>query len=177
MDNIVTVAELAKYSGVYADENAEEQELYISAAFDILCSYLGYDPRKQEYTRFYRGKNSSEIRVGTKPIAEIKEIKIDGVPFHLEQFAFNDDSVFFTSMGEFSSKNVVQLTFVAGWEREEIPAIMKMTVLRIATLLQLESDSNIGVNSRSFGDSTRTFLNTTNYDKYLIQCSRYKLLF
>jgi hypothetical protein len=58
-----------------------------------------------------------------------------------------------------------------------MPDIIKMTVLRIATLLQTESDSNIGVTSKSFADSgTRTFVNTVNFDKYLIQISKYKLL-
>jgi hypothetical protein len=51
-----------------------------------------------------------------------------------------------------------------------IPDIIKLTVLRIAALLQSESDSNIGVTSKSFADSgTRTFVNYTNFDKYLIQ--------
>jgi hypothetical protein len=52
-----------------------------------------------------------------------------------------------------------------------------MTVLRIAALLLSESDGNIGVQSKSFADSgTRTFINTVNFDKYLIQISIYKIL-
>jgi len=57
----------------------------------------------------------------------------------------------------------------------DIPEIIKMTILRIATLLQSESDSNIGITSKSFGDSgNRTFFNTVNFDKYLIQISQYR---
>jgi hypothetical protein len=60
---------------------------------------------------------------------------------------------------------------------EYLPEIIKMTVLRIASILQAESDSNIAVSSKSFGDSgTRTFINYTDYSKYLLPISIYKIL-
>jgi len=59
----------------------------------------------------------------------------------------------------------------------EIPEIIKLTIMRIGALLLSESDSNIGVTSKSFSDSgTRTFINTVNYDKYLIQISQYRII-
>jgi len=59
----------------------------------------------------------------------------------------------------------------------EMPEIIKLTILRIASLLQTESDSNIGVTSKSFGDSgNRTFVNTVSFDKYLIQISQYRVI-
>ena len=58
-----------------------------------------------------------------------------------------------------------------------IPQVIIMTVLRIAAILMSESDSNIGVTSKSFGDSGgRTFINYTNFDKYLLPLSSYRLL-
>ena len=60
-------------------------------------------------------------------------------------------------------------------ENIEIPEIIKLTIMRIAAILQTEGDSNIGITSKSFGDSgTRTFINTVNFDKYLIQISNYR---
>ena len=57
--------------------------------------------------------------------------------------------------------------------KTNIPRIILMTILRIATLLQSESDSNIGITSKSFGDSgNRQFINFTSYDKYLFPISR-----
>ena len=59
----------------------------------------------------------------------------------------------------------------------KIPKIILMTVLRIAAILMSESDSNIGVTSKSFGDSGgRSFINYTNFDKYLSPLSGYRLL-
>jgi len=62
-------------------------------------------------------------------------------------------------------------------ENIETPEIIKLTIMRIASILQTESDSNIGVTSKSFGDSgTRTFINTVNFDKYLMQIAKYRVI-
>lgn len=56
-----------------------------------------------------------------------------------------------------------------------IPGLVKLTCLRIASLIQLEENNNIGINSKSFGDSgTRSFLNVTNYEPYLNVLSRWR---
>jgi hypothetical protein len=58
-----------------------------------------------------------------------------------------------------------------------IPTIIKQTALRIASLLMTEGDNNIGITGKAFGDSgSRTFINYTNYDKYLLPISKYKLI-
>lgn len=56
-----------------------------------------------------------------------------------------------------------------------IPGIIKLTILRIAALMQTESDGNIGITSKQFSESgSRTFIKTTRYDEYLLPISRYK---
>jgi len=57
-----------------------------------------------------------------------------------------------------------------------IPPEIISTILRIAALLQTESDGNIGITGKSFGDSgSRTFTNFTNFHKFLFPISRYRL--
>lgn len=59
----------------------------------------------------------------------------------------------------------------------QVMEIIRLTAMRIAALLQSEADSNIGVNSKSFGEGgTRVFTNFVNFDKYLLPVSRYKLV-
>lgn len=171
---IIEISELQKYSGVYLSEDDNSQELYIKSAEEILFSYLGYNPELKEYTKVYDGLGYADLRLGVKNIVEVSKVVIDGEEIDPAEFVIDDDSVVYKN-GTFKAgrKNII-VEFVAGFE--EIPSIMKMTILRIATLLQLESDNNIGVSSRSFADNTRTFLNTKNYEPYLVQCSRYKLL-
>jgi len=60
---------------------------------------------------------------------------------------------------------------------KEIPEIIKLTIMRIATLLQSEADGNVGVNSKSFGEGgTRVFTNYTNFDKFLTPISKYRMI-
>ena len=53
------------------------------------------------------------------------------------------------------------------WEPQEIPSSVRLTVLRIATLMLMEGGENIGVSGKSFADNSRTFISYTNYAKYL----------
>lgn len=52
-------------------------------------------------------------------------------------------------------------------EYTEIPEVIKLTILRIATLMLMEGGENIGVSGKSFADNSRTFISYTNYNKYL----------
>jgi len=59
---------------------------------------------------------------------------------------------------------------------KSLPAVFKSTTLRLAALLLTEANGNIGLTSRYFGDvGDRTFVNLTNYDKYLTVLSQYRL--
>jgi hypothetical protein len=79
------------------------------------------------------------------------------------------DGLFFEELSGGGANNIgVIETFM--------PIIFKQTLLRIAALLLAEADNNIGITSKTFGDSgMRTFINYTNFDKYLSVISKYKL--
>lgn len=51
--------------------------------------------------------------------------------------------------------------------KEDIPEIVKLTILRIATLMLMEGGENIGISGKSFSDNSRSFISYTNYHKYL----------
>ena len=53
------------------------------------------------------------------------------------------------------------------WVASTMPALVKETILRIATLMLMEAGENIGVTGKSFADNSRSFISYTNYDKYL----------
>jgi hypothetical protein len=60
---------------------------------------------------------------------------------------------------------------------DEPAYLIKNVVLRIASLMLTETGQNIGVTSKSFGDSgTRTFINNTDYARYLLPIAQYKVL-
>ena len=56
-----------------------------------------------------------------------------------------------------------------------MPALIKHTVLQIASLLFMESNGNIGVTSKTMdGGMTRQFIRTTNFKPYLQKINPYR---
>ena len=56
-----------------------------------------------------------------------------------------------------------------------VPAEFKLVCLEISALILQEEGMNLGINSKSFAESgSRTFLNITDYSKYLQRLSDYR---
>ena len=167
---IVTKEELQGFTGVEFESGNNIAELFIGAAQNIVESYLGYEIESKEYTKHFSLHSSNVIKAGVKNITVVKEITIDGTP--VDGYYIDNDRIILKQ--PVISDNII-ITFTAGFG-EDLPQIIKLTVLRIAALLQTESNNNIGISGKSFMDGSRTFINFTNYDKYLIACSKYKLI-
>jgi hypothetical protein len=178
------VEELQKYSNVYGDNDL--QQSYINSAENIVNNYLNYSPTLHGYTYFCSGNGTHELQLRAKPINTLIGVEIDEVIISPTDFYFINDSEFIYYDKIFPLDVKIKVEYTAGYgitidddvgSALFLPEIIKLTVLRIAALLQSESDSNIGVTSKSFADSgTRTFVNTVDYSRYLIQISNYKLL-
>ena len=167
---IVTKEELLGYSGIEFEDGNNIAELFIGSAQNIVESYLGYEIESKEYTKHFALHTSNVIKVGVKNITNVSAITVDGTP--IEDYYINDDKIILKQ--PVISDNII-VTFTAGFG-EDLPPIIKLTVLRIAALLQTESNNNIGISGKSFIDGSRTFINYTNFSKYLDTCSKYKLI-
>ena len=167
---IVTKEELEGFTGVQFETGNNIADLFIGAAQNIVENYLGYEMESKEYTKHFALHTSNVIKVGVKNITVVKEITIDGAP--VEDYYIDDDRIILKQ--PVISDNII-VTFTAGFG-ENLPQIIKLTVLRIAALFQTESNNNIGISGKSFIDGSRTFTNFTNFDRYLIACSKYKLI-
>lgn len=167
---IVTKEELQGYTGVEFENGNNIAELFIGAAQNIVENYLGYEIETKEYTKHFELHSSNVIKAGVKNITAVSEITIDGTL--VEDYYIDDDKIILKQ--PVISDNII-VKFTAGFSTD-LPQIIKLTVLRIAALLQTESNNNIGISGKSFMDGSRTFMNFVNYDKYLIQTSKYKLI-
>ena len=167
---VVTKEELEGFTGVQFEAGNNIAELFIGAAQNIVENYLGYEIESKEYIKHFELHSSNVIKAGVKNITAVKEITVDGVP--VEDYYIDDDKVILKQ--PVISDNII-ITFTAGFSTD-LPQIIKLTVLRIAALLQVESNNNIGISGKSFMDGSRTFTNFTNFDRYLIACSKYKLI-
>ena len=167
---IVTKEELQGFTGVEFEEGNNIADLFIGAAQNIVENYLGYEIESKEYTKHFALHTSNIIKVGVKNITNVSALSVDGIP--IEDYYIDDDKIILKQ--PVISDNVI-ITFTAGFG-EDLPQIIKLTVLRIAALLQTESNNNIGISGKSFMDGSRTFTNFTNFDRYLVACSKYKLI-
>jgi hypothetical protein len=181
----ISVEKLQKYSNVYGE--ADLQQNYIDSAENIVNTYLGYSPTLHHYLQYFDGTGTNELQLKAKPITAIINVEINGENIPLSEFStfFDNEFIYYNKIFLYGKRNI-KVEYEAGYgitidddvaNSQYVPSIIKMTVLRIAALLQSESDSNIGIQSKTFADSgTRTFINTVNFEKYLIQISNYKLL-
>lgn len=167
---IVTKEELQEYTGTEFEEGNNMAELFVSSAQNIVESYLGFEIERKEYTKHFALHTSNVIKAGVKNITAVESITIDNIL--VEDFYTDDDKIILKQ--PVISDNII-VKFTAGFS-EDLPAIIKLTVLRIAAILQTESNNNIGISGKSFLDGSRTFVNFTNFDRYLIACSKYKLI-
>lgn len=166
---VVTKEELLEYTGVELN-TPELAELFIGAAQNIVENYLGYEVESKDYTNHFELHSSNIIKCGVKNITAVSEITVDGTL--VENYYIDDDKIILKQ--PVISDNII-VKFTAGFATD-LPQIIKLTVLRISALLQTESNNNIGISSKSFMDGSKAFTNFTNYDKYLISCSKYKLI-
>jgi hypothetical protein len=181
----VSIEDLKRYSGAHEDDALLQN--YVDSAENVVNNYLGYSPTLHNYVHCFNGNGTNELQLKAKPIQTIVSVEINGEPVPLSDFYYVMDSefIYYNNVFPIGRRNV-KAEYDAGWgttidddqaNGEYLPEIIRMTVLRIATLLETESAGNIGVTSKSFADSgTRTFTNYTNFDKYLVQISKYKVL-
>lgn len=167
---VVTKEELEGFTGVQFESGNNIAELFIGAAQNIVENYLGYEIESKEYIKHFALHSSNIIKVGVKNITAVSTITVDGTP--VEDYYIDDDKIILKQ--PVISDNII-ITFTAGFSTD-LPQIIKLTVLRIAALLQTESNNNIGITSKSFMDGSKAFTNFTDFSKYLIQCSKYKLI-
>lgn len=178
MKLLKSLKEFQNYTNVY-DEDDAKQLIYVDAAENIVESYLGYCPLSQTYTIKFDGNGNNKVSLYKKNITNVASVLIDNIEKKdsSEYADSNTDELLYCSTPFTKGHKNIVVTFTAGWTVDDMPAEIKMTVLRIAALLQTESDGNIGVTSKSFDSGTsRTFIQTRNYDDYLIQCSNYKVI-
>lgn len=161
---LVTVEQLKKFSGVYSDEDTVSTELlniYIGSAQDIISSYVGFNPEENEAWQKTRDVENYLYSTDRQTFYSNPEMTI---PFEVTEDIIISPTLIDNEYFYITEENYI-----------EVPEIFKLVCLEIATLIQQEENSNIGVNSKSFAEGgSRSFLNVVDYTKYLARLSRYR---
>lgn len=169
---IVNVDLFNSYTGNFEDSEAAIilKEAFLTSAEDIIKGYLGFDPLEQEYIDvLVSGNNKKKLYLPSRPITFLYSMLINDTTFDTNLFNFKDDYLYFDKYKSAFKKGHenILLSFKAGWALNSMPSVVKLSILRIATLMLSETNGNIGVTGKSFADNSRTFINYSNYRKYL----------
>lgn len=158
------------YSGNWEDNDRAKEckRMFLDAAWHIVTDYLGYDPSYGEHTAELEGNLRSGIWLPAVNVCEIISVEADGHELPPDEYSLNGDRLMAgkNSQAPFMSGRFT-VTFTSGWKDDSFPALITLSVLRIATLMLTEGNGNIGLTGKSFADNSRTFVNYANYGKYL----------
>lgn len=170
----ITTDELKDYIGVNTD-NDTLLDIYNETGKDLIINYIGYDPVSGYYDELFSGNDDKVIRLNTKPITSISALTIDDELITEENYIFINEYLYLLNGLIFTKGRYnVRVEYEGGYD--EIPSLIKMTNLRLSALLYTEEGGNIGITSKSFDNSgTRTFIQNTNYNKYLSVLNKYRI--
>ncbi|MFA5674184.1 MAG: hypothetical protein WC912_06950 [Thermovirgaceae bacterium] len=160
------------YSGNYEDspEALMLKEAFLTSAEEIVVSYLGFRPTLQAHTDvLLSGSGNHRLYLPAHNITTLEGITIGCAALEPDLFVLCDDHIRFRdNRSTFpTGKDNILTSYTAGWAREQMPSVITLSILRIATLMLSETGGNIGLTGKSFADNSRTFINYSNYRKYL----------
>lgn len=176
---LVTLEDFNTYSGNLEAESdiVHLKEDFLRSAEEIVGEYLGYAPALTNYSEVYLSSyKRPALYLPAKNVISVDAITINGREQDMEQFIIKDDHIRFKDGRMFprGEDNII-VTFSAGWEPDTVPTVIKMSILRIATLMLQETNGNIGLSGKSYADQSRTFISYTNYAKYLSPIDGYRI--
>lgn len=178
---IVSVTDFNTYSGNMEGTESPKDTVYtmkesmLSAAQGVVEEYLGYSPESAERTDIVQGIGNNHLYLFAQPISAVSSVTINGNTLASTDYDICGNYLRLKN-GVWPSGTDVSVTYTAGWSGANIPALIKMTILQIATLLLEESGGNIGVTSKSFAEDSRTFINYTNFSKWLKKLDTFRIV-
>jgi len=173
----VDLATWKKYANKKEEDAAGEAlyQTFLDSAESIVEDYLSYSPDLQAYTHTIAGNDDTVIQLRAKPVTVLTSVTINGVSRSVADFSLEDEYLTDKTGQCFAVGSTIVVAYTAGYATA--PGIIQLTVMRIASLLSMEAGENIGVTSTSFdGGNSRTFINYTNFAKYLSAISNYRVV-
>ncbi|MEM4260540.1 MAG: hypothetical protein QXG00_04850 [Candidatus Woesearchaeota archaeon] len=145
----------------------------IIAAQKIVKDYVGYELEETNIKEtFYNIYNDFIVLRGY--ITEVSDLKIDDVNIDINDVVI--EKYYITIKNYTNYKNTkIEVDYNIGWTSENVDSIFKIVIAEIATLLYLQTHKNIGITGLIGSDGmSRTFINYTNYNKYLSKLEGYR---
>jgi hypothetical protein len=178
--SIVELATWKSYSKVPTQDAAGEAayQICVDSAEYLVKERLGYDPASQAYTaQILRGTGRADIQLKAKPISLLSSVTVDGEARTIADFLVDGERIEDKNGKLFPDDALVVVTYTAGYAAAAMPAIIKLTIMDIASLLAMNRGENIGVSSFvGDGGMSRTFINYNNFDKQISRLEDLRLV-
>ena len=168
---LVTVDDFNTYTGNYetGTEIDELKSQIIVSAEEVVANYLGFDPMTDERSDYVSGIGNNHLYLYAWPITQVDLVSVNGVQLTSDDYSVSAEGRYLRLNAGVWPVGVenIRVDYTAGWTVPTMPAIVKTTILQIASLMLQETGGNIGVTGKSFSENSRSFINYTNYDKWL----------
>ncbi len=161
---VITIDELQAYTG---DNNPTIlDEMFLTSAQTIVEDFIGWKLEETEIEE--EADISSKYYFANSYILEVTSLKINDVV--ITDYVIKNNCIKF---GTYQSGTLV-INYLGGIET--IPNLIKLATLQIATLKLMETGKKIGVTGTQLPDGMgHTFINYTNYEKYLTVLKGYRI--
>ncbi len=166
---ICTVVELNAYTQNYEDstEVVAEKTRLLTSAQEQVSKYLGYDPESQTHTDYISAIGNNRLYLKAQPVTAVASISVNGESLAPSAYEIQDEYLRLKNGVWPKGDENVHVVYTAGYSAGTMPDSIKMVILQIASLMQAEEGGNIGITGKSFAENSRTFINYTNFDKWL----------
>lgn len=171
---LITIEQLREYTGNYEEDKLNLFDVVVDSASRVVIDYLGFDPVFRDYDEVFSGIGDYKLYLGVRDIESVYSLEIDGREIDLQNISYKEDYIYSRDKIFTTGVDNIRVRFFAGMRK--IPQIVVLTTLRIAALMLQEFDSNIGISSRSFADQSRTFINYSDYQKYLLPLKHMRIV-
>lgn len=175
---IVSTTEFNTYSGNCETGNdvVALKESILKATQEIVTNYLGFNPESEQRDDFISGIGTNRLYLFAHPVTLVASVKIDGAALLSDEYTIDDNYLRMKQgVWPLGIENV-EVVYTAGWSAQTLPQTVKMVILQIATLMLQEAGENIGITGKSFGENSRTFINYTNFEKWLKKLDPYRIM-
>lgn len=163
------VKDLQFFSGNYedSDDAINFKRSCILYAIEIVENYLGYSLNEQNYEEDHISTGTRKIYLYAQPVKNVFSVLVNGKEMDpLDYEVFGSYIKTSNQLQKFPKDAEIIVEYTAGYGNR-IPDIIKQVILQIATLNLSSAGENIAVTSVSMPDNSRSFINYSNYSKWL----------
>lgn len=175
---LVTLTQFNTYTGNLETGEAVNsmKNNILAAAEEIVVEHLGYNPVSGAHEDIISGIGNNRLYLFAHPVTSVTAVSIDGVALDLSEISLHDTYIR-RSQGIFpNGVDNVSVSYVAGWAQNAIPDTIITAILQIASLMLQETGGNIGITGKSFAENSRTFINYTNFSKWLQKLDSFRIV-